>query len=183
MISKPRTSKIFQAWVFATIAVLFTGSAFAQDIDYSRFRKATFAALGARFAEGVSKDKGHVPKVGDRIFDPALSGRVVQANYTGQMRPMSDDEMNFVRDGFKSMQQEPMAALYQQSMLFQAGKDYWLPVPSAVAPYFANELKAGETIDLYVLQSGGLLQNDGWDWLFLVVDFKKPQDSPARGNP
>ncbi len=176
--------KLFRAWGFATTAALLAGSAFAQGIDYSRFQPSTLEALGANLAAGVAKDERHVPKVGDRIFDAALSGWVVEVRYAGAIRPMSDDETAFVRDGFKSVQQEPLAALYEQSMLFQVnGKDRWLPVQSAVIPYFAKELKVGEKIDLYVLQSGGLLQKDGWEWLFLVMDFKKLQDSPAKGNP
>jgi hypothetical protein len=158
------------------IAALFAGSAFAQGIDYSRFQRATLDALGANLAAGVAKDKSHVPRVGDRAFDGSLSGWVVEVAYGGALRPMSAEEVAFVRDGFKSIRQESLADLYDQSMLFRVdGKDHWLPVPSAVIPYFSKELKVGDKIDLYVLQSGGLLRKDGWDWLFLVMDFKKPQ--------
>ena len=161
------------------------GSAFAQGIDHSRFQRSTLDALGANLAAGVAAGERRAPaKVGDKISDPALSSWVVEASYTGALRPMSDDETTFVRDGFKTIQQEPLAALYAQSMLFRVnGKDYWLPVPSDVIPYFAKETKAGEKIDLYVLQSGGLLQKNGWEWLFMVVDFQKPQASPASGKP
>lgn len=176
--------RMLHAWVGAVTAALLAGSAFAQGIDYSRFQRSTLDALGADLTAGVAKDKGHIPEVGDRVFDAALSGRVVQASYAGAIRPMSGEEMTFVRDGFRSVQQEPLAALYAQSMLFQVdGKDYWLPVQADVIPYFAKELKPGEKIDLYVLQSGGLLQKNGWDWLFLVMDFKKVQGGAAGRNP
>ncbi len=167
--------RMFQAWGVGVTAALLAGSALAQGIDYSRFQRSTLDALGANLAAGVAKDKGHTPQVGDRAFDAALSGWVIEVSYAGAQRPMSGEETAFVRDGFRSVQQEPLAALYEQSMLFQVNKkDYWLPVPSAVLPYFTKELKPGEKIDLYVLQSGGVLQKDGWEWLFLVMDFKKP---------
>ena len=86
-------------------------------------------------------------KVGDSIADPALSSWVVEVSYAGAVRPLGDDEKTFVRSSFKAVQQEALAALYEQSMLFRVdGKDYWLPVQSDAIPYFTKELKAGETV-------------------------------------
>jgi hypothetical protein len=167
---------MIRAWIVGVAAALLAGSAFAQAIDYGRLQHSTLEALVANLDAGVAKDKGHIPKVGDRIFDGALSGWVVEAGYTSAVSPMSDDEKAFLRDGFKSIQQEPLAALYDKSMLFHVGgKDYWLPVQSDVIPYFAKELKVGDKVDLYILQTGGLLRKTGWEWVFMVVDFQKPK--------
>lgn len=163
------------AWAAAMAAALLACSAFAQGVDYSRVQHSTLAALSADLDAHVVKDLA-AGRSGDRAFDAALTPRVVEVSYGGAVRPMSNDETTFVRDGFKSIRQEPLGALYEQSALFRAdGKDYWLPVQSALIPYLAKELKAGDKVDLYVLQSGGLLQKSGWEWLFLVVDFQKPQ--------
>ena len=167
---------MLQACMVGVAAATLASSAFAQAIDYSRLQHSTLEGLVANLNAGVAKDKGHNPKVGDRIFDGALSGWVVEAGYTGAVSPMSDDEKAFLRDGFRSVQQEPLAALYDKSMLFHVGgKDYWLPVQSEVIPFFAKELKVGDKVDLYVLQTGGMLQKSGWEWVFMVVDFQKPK--------
>ena len=176
---------VLRAWVGAAAAALLTGSAFAQDIDYSHFQRSTLNALNANLAASVEKKDREIPhKVGDNFFDAGLAPWVVEATYAGAARRMNDDEKAVVHTSFKAFEQEPLAALYEQSTLFRVnGKDYWLPVQSAVLPYFAKELKAGDKIDLYLLQSGGVLQKNGWEWLFLVVDFKKTQGNAAGGNP
>jgi hypothetical protein len=165
-------------------AALMAGPAFAQGVDYSRFQRSTLDALNADLAAVVAGGESRAPaKIGDTISG-APSSWVVEASYAGAVRAMSDDEKAFVRNSFRAVQQEPLAALYGQSMLFRVDrKDYWLPVRSDAIPYFTKELKAGDKVDLYVLQSGGLLQKDGWDWLFLVVDFQKTQAGPAKPNP
>ena len=177
--------RMFQAWGVGVTAALLAGSAFAQGIDYSRFQRSTLDDLSTHLAAVVAAGERQAQaKLGDSISGSTLSDWVVEVNYAGATRPMSDAEKAFVHSSFKAMQQDPLADLYEQSMLFRVeGKDYWLPVASAAIPYFAQELKSGDKIDLYVLQSGGLLQKNGWDWLFLIVDFKKTQDSSTGGKP
>jgi hypothetical protein len=174
-----------QAWAVAATVCFIAGSASAQGVDHHRFQRATLTGLSASLDRGAAEDEQRIHfKIGDKMFDTALSAQVVEAAYAGKVRPMDAEESAFVHDIFKSVHQEQMTALYERSMLFQVGgKDYWLPVQSAVIPYFAKELKVGETIDLYVLQSGGVKRANGWEWLFLVEDFQKPEDSPARGSP
>ena len=178
--SRPRhhrnvPAKKAPAWIAAIAAALMAGSAFAQGIDYGRVQHSTLEALSADLASHVVKDLA-AGKSGDRAFDPRLSPWVVEVSYAGSLRPMDADEATFIHDGFKSIQQGALGDLYAQSMLFRAdGKDYRLPVQSALIPYFTQELKPGDKVDLVVLQAGGLLQKAGWEWLFLVVDFQKPQ--------
>jgi hypothetical protein len=169
-------------WIVLAATALLTNTAFAQGVNHTRFQRSTLEALSANLAAGAADD-GLPHKTGDKIFDTALTPRVVEVTYGGRIRPMDNDETTFVHNSFKAVQLEQMAALYERSVLFRAdGEDYWLPVQSAVIPYFAKEVKAGEKIDLYVLQSGGLLRTGGWEWLFLVEDFQQPEDSPAREN-
>ena len=174
-----------RACAIATVAALFAASAFAQGIDYSRIKRSTLEAISADVAASVAADQRQAPpKIGDKIYDRALSSWVVEVSYDGAIRPMNADETIVVHNSFKAVSQETLAAAYEQSMLFRVkGKDYWLPVASAMIPYFAKELRPGEKIDLYVLLSGGLLQESGWEWLFVVVDFQKPQDNAAREKP
>jgi len=176
--------RFIRAWVGAAAAAFLAGSAFAQGIDHSRFHRSTLDALSANLATAAAADKRAVPlKVGDKI-DASLSPWVFEASYAGATRPIGGEDAAALRGSLKAAHQEPLAALYEQSMLFRVnGKDLWLPVEAAQVPYFAKELKAGDNVDLYVLLSGGVLEKAGWNWQFLVVDFLKRVDSPAGGKP
>jgi hypothetical protein len=158
----------------------------AQGIDHDRFQPSTLAALVKNLGKSGAEFDAQFPerKPQDFIFDTELSHWAVPVIYTGRERPMDPIELDYVRGIHKSIHQEQMGALYEKALLFRAdGRDYWLPVQTPVIPYFSKELKIGQEIDLYLVQPGGVRRANGWEWLFLVEDFQKPEDSPARGSP
>ncbi len=103
------------------------------------------------------------------------SRRKVQAVYTGQSRPLEKAEADYIQAYANHMKKPRYAKAYERDYLFRAdGKDYWLPVQAPVADFFAKELKSGDPVSLYLLQSGGMRASGSWQWVYLVEEFKGP---------
>jgi len=126
---------------------------------------------------------------GDLFFNPSTEtgGAKVRAVYTGQSRPLDQRKQAFIT-AFAStnLGNERYAALYEREYRFTAGgQDWWLPVQSQVAGYFAKELKAGQPVNLYIRNAGAFRLSDSWDWVFLVEEFDTPSGdkTPLEGKP
>ncbi|MEI9891015.1 MAG: hypothetical protein WDN45_11005 [Caulobacteraceae bacterium] len=163
-------------WIAAALVGLTASGACAQGFDHSRFQRSTLAALSANLAASAAQQDAHRPhKFGDPLYDRQMPPWIVSATYTGAVRPLQPDELKFVRSSLDAVGLTWVKSLYAQALLFRSdGRNFWLPVQSPLIPYFKKELKAGETIDLYVVQPGGTRRTSGWEWLFFVEDFQKP---------
>ncbi|HEY4031775.1 MAG TPA: hypothetical protein VGM25_15635 [Caulobacteraceae bacterium] len=122
----------------------------------------------------------HQPeRPGDLFFNPSTEtgGAKARAVYTGQSRPLDQRKQAFINAfASTSIGNERYATLYEREYRFTAGgQDWWLPVQSQVAGYFAKELKAGQSVSLYIRNAGGFRQSDSWDWVFLVEEFDTPE--------
>ena len=68
------------------------------------------------------------------------------------------------------------AKAFTRAYLFKAdGQDHWLPVQNGVSEFFPKELKDGDAVTLYLLESGGTKKGSRWTWTYLVEDFKQPK--------
>jgi hypothetical protein len=140
------------------------------------------------FAQMITLDEQlireqHKPdRPGDLFFNPGENGGArVHAVYTGQSRPLDQRHQAFIiAFASTSVGNDQYATLYQREYRFTAnGKDWWLPAQSQVAAYFAKELKAGQTVTLYVRNAGGFRLSDSWDWVFLIEEFDSPGGDKA----
>ena len=129
---------------------------------------------------------------GDLFFNPSseTGGAKTRAIYTGQSRPLDQRKQAFITAfASTSIGNDRYATLYEREYRFTAGgQDWWLPVQSQVAGYFAKELKAGQSVSLYIRNAGGFRLSDSWDWVFLVEEFDSPQGAapsapPEKGQP
>lgn len=166
-----RRSALFGA-IFA-LAGTFASAAYG--FDYESFKPNTLARAHAAFVALVKKDEAQVPfKTGDGIYDEGGQGWSVRARYLGRSRPLTEEELKFVRNWLKSVQKADAAVMFVNAYLFQdAGVDYWLPVEAPVAKFFPKELKVGQAIDLYMIEVGGIRSKRRWLWLPFVEEFRK----------
>jgi hypothetical protein len=68
--------------------------------------------------------------------------------------------------------------LYATEFLFTEGSvAYWLPVQKQLIPYFEQELKKGDKVNLYVVWVGGRKESGTIEHVFSVNDFEKPGNS------
>ena len=172
--------------LFASLCLLLSsaGAALAQGFPLLSF--AQMIALDERLIQEQRRPE----RPGDLFFNPGENGGGrVTAVYTGQSRPLDLRRQAFIT-AFASTNNgnEQYASLYLREYRFTAaGRDWWLPVQSQVAGFFPKELKAGETVTLYVRNAGGFRLSDSWDWVFLVEEFDTPEGAaptpPDKGQP
>ena len=155
--------------------ILIAGAALAQG-----FPVLSFAQM-ITLDEQLIREQHKPEQPGDLFFNPGENGGArVHAVYTGQSRPLDQRHQAFIiAFASTSVGNDQYATLYQREYRFTAnGQDWWLPAQNQVATYFAKELKAGQTVTLYVRNAGGFRLSDSWDWVFLVEEF----DSPGGGG-
>jgi hypothetical protein len=69
---------------------------------------------------------------------------------------------------------EEIVGLFEDELSFKEGEvTYWLPIQSQVIPYFKEELKVGDKVELYLIWIGARRESEVTDWVFLVNEFQK----------
>ena len=121
-------------------------------------------------------------RAGSETVDARIRRIVVRLVYRGPHRPIDRATAKFIQDYEKTIQAaQSLSSRYEEEYLFgEDGKEYWLPVQKGVAAYFAKELKPGEKVDLYAVAAGGVLEDDGWKWIFTVEEFKSANDTSTQ---
>ncbi len=108
------------------------------------------------------------------LFTDSFPTRV-KVNYTGEKRAIPAKRKEFIDAWARSraLKQE-IVDLFQEELLFKEDStEYWLPVQKQVIPYFAEELKKGDTVELFLIVTGAKIESGVADWVFLVNEFKK----------
>jgi hypothetical protein len=158
-----------------SLALLGAGPALAQG-----YPPLSFAQM-IQIDEALIKAQRQPERPGDLFFNPSseTGGARTRAVYTGQSRPLDLRHAAFITAfASTSLGNDRYAALYEREYRFTAGgQDWWLPVQSQVASYFAKELKVGQPVWLYIRNAGGFRLSDSWDWVFLVEEFDTPEDA------
>ena len=173
-------------YILAAATALMAGPALAQGFPAQSFDQMIASDL-------ATIQQQHRPvRAGDLFFNPGLDNNArSRATFTGQWRPLDGRKQAFIV-AFASTSEgnSSYAGLYQREYLFRAdGKDFWLPVQTQVAGYFAKELAAGAPVTLYLRNAGGYRLAKDWDWVFLVEEFAgpkgaaKPEAAPTPGAP
>jgi hypothetical protein len=101
----------------------------------------------------------------------------VRVTYTGSARPLPQAKKEVLRQwarlyaGFPEGYTEP----YETELLFnENGAEYWLAVRNKSLPQFKQELKQGDTVDLYLIRVGAAKVSDEWELMLLIESFQKP---------
>ena len=167
----------------ALAAVLFSAGPRARAQGYPIL---TFAQM-VQIDLALIRQQRQPERPGDLFFNPSTEtgGAKARAIYTGQSRPLDQRKQAFIT-AFASTNigNSGYAALYEREYRFTAGgQDWWLPVQSQVAGYFGKELKAGQTVSLYIRNAGGFRLSDSWDWMFLVEEFDTPEGATPAPPP
>lgn len=139
-----------------------------QDLFFS---STTFAQMDADLAKATQGSAGPT------YFNTAPESRKrLVVNFTSQSRPLDAAELDYIQKYATRMGKPNYAKAFTRAFLFKAdGQDHWLPVQNGLTEFFTKEVKDGDSITLYLLESGGAKKGAGWAWSYLVEDFKAPK--------
>jgi hypothetical protein len=167
--------------ILAMVSVIVSFGALAQDFPYKSFERSTLGGITAQWDMDTHDSLEGKRRAGSEIFIAKIQRVVVRATYRGPHRPIARATVKFLQDYGKAVQAEQsFAGRYEEECLFgENDKEYWLPVQKSVAAYFDKELKPGELVDLYAVGAGGVLQDDGWKWVFPVEEFNSSIQTQA----
>jgi hypothetical protein len=101
----------------------------------------------------------------------------VRATYAGRSRPMPQNKQKVLHRWAQLYAGAPAhyTVPYRSELLFKAdGVKYWLAVRKDSLPKFKRDIKAGNTVDLFLIRLGGYLEAEKWEALLLVESFEKP---------
>ena len=164
--------------LIALLLLMSSSQARAQDFPWADFERRTLQELvKINLAEDADDLKRH-PDKGQFVFRGKIMPSVVRVTYTGESRGISVVRKKFIELWAGTYSQTPnYADLFASEFLFkESAQEYWLPVQQQVAKFFAQELKKGDAVDLYLIRPGGLREKDKLDWVFFVEEFQKPKE-------
>jgi hypothetical protein len=149
----------------------------AQGFPWNDFERRTLQELVKTNEREEDENIKRFPDQNQFVFRDTILPSVANLTYTSESRPLSAERKKFIETWARSYYRNTgYANLYATEFLFKEGtEDYWLPVQKGVAKDFAEELKKGDLVDLYLITPGGLRVNKGKTvWLFLVEQFQQP---------
>ena len=159
--------------VFAAVALLSPHSTALAQENWDNYRPRTLKQLLEQLAKVASEREVSKARI-DLLFTGSFPSRVT-VTYTGEKRAIPAKRKEFIGYWAKSrgLRQE-LVDLFEDELLFKEDStEYWLPVQKQVIPFFAEELKKGDTVELYLIITGARTEDGVTDWVFLVNEFKK----------
>lgn len=157
----------------------------AQNFPWDDFKPRT---LNYIIKENILIQKGSMKEVKSKhqiIIDADPLPSVIRLTYTGKTRPISKERKNYLKLWIDSFDKDKVFNdLYDVEILVTEGStQYWLLVQKQLLPAFKKEIGVGEPVDLYLIRMGGFLTDGGWDWMFIVEEFRKPDSDSTPAFP
>jgi hypothetical protein len=138
------------------------------------YQPRTLKDIAARESEEQRREADHEKVIVNGDIRPSL----VRATYAGRARPLPQNKKDVLHRWAQLYAGAPehYTGPYQSELLFKAnGIKYWLAVRKDSVAQFGKEIKAGETVDLFLIRLGSALDGDTWEALLLVERFQKPK--------
>jgi hypothetical protein len=153
------------SWVLLMLA---PALAQAQD-GWDKYQSRTLGQIIKQHSAAVD-DKARI----HLLFTADVFPSRVKVTYTGELRSISSVRKEFIANWAKTRKVgEELVDLFQEELLFREGTtEYWLPVQKQVVPYFKQELKIGDQVELYLIWIGARREFGVADWIFLVNEFE-----------
>ena len=144
---------------------------YAMSADWSRYKPRTFQTIIKALP---IQDKNESSGVSFGFEDEFPS--IVKVVFLGKTRKIPASRRSAMEMAVKVMSLNPeLLNMFQSELLFTEGKTtYWLPVQEQSVPYYFEELKVGDLVDLYLIILATRKNVDGKiDHIFLVNEFQR----------
>lgn len=160
------TSKRGAAPIVCLALVALPAAATAQTFDPSRYQPSTLEAI-----------VGQYPGRPGIVVNPDLPFRV-KATYTGRFRGLAQDTRRLIEAWSAAMAGPDVAGAFRRELDVEGrGQRYWLAVQEVLVPLMEGELRAGESIELFVIYIG---QIDGHHVLLINAFDHDHRNDPRR---
>ncbi|MGI8837351.1 MAG: hypothetical protein ACR2H4_12055 [Pyrinomonadaceae bacterium] len=152
---------------------------YGQDSLGPRPKKArTPADYQPRTMKDIAARESPLRNPGDEkiIVNGDLRPSRVRVVYEGRSRTLPENKQKVLHRWAQFYAGAPThyTVPYQSELLFKAeGVKYWLAVRKDSLARFKSEIKAGNTIDLFLIRLGGYLEANTWEVVLLVESFQK----------
>jgi hypothetical protein len=172
--------KKFRHWLILPVLVLtFCGVAFAQtEKSFDKYKPRTLAEIpliNREATDEILRKAKLEEQQGFISYDLLYSRAKVQ--FTGQQRAVSQSHQELIKTWSKLQKiGKKITSLYENEFLFKEGdREYWIPVQKKVEEDMLKEIKANDTITLFVVHVGGKKEPmaKDFEWLFLSTAFEK----------
>ena len=100
----------------------------------------------------------------------------IKVHYDGETRPLVEDKKNLIIQWVNRLPGIPdlYTVAYQNETLFtDDGESHWLVVKKEFLPLFEQELKKGDTVELFLIKMGNIRIADKLEPVLLVEKFVK----------
>lgn len=101
----------------------------------------------------------------------------VRVVYEATSRPLSQNKNDLIAAWARRFAGAPETYTrpYENEVTFsEDGEQYWLAIRKEFAARFGQQLKKGDTVDLFVIKLGSVRTVDQWEPVLLVEKFAKP---------
>ena len=159
-----------QLFVVVTLATAGTAATLTQGFPWEIFKPRTLPEVITITTKALKPDASIF------LAQTELESKV-PVTYTGESRPIPKDRARFISTWFATLRssQKQLADLYEREYLYKDGADeYWIATSTPITKYFAQELKPGDQMDLYLITIGAFRAKDKVDCVLLVEEFQKP---------
>jgi hypothetical protein len=158
-------------FAFALIATLGTIAAAQEQDQRGKYRPRTLGQIVKQHSQRVTDIKAGTYSLFTADGFPSR----VAVTYTGQSRKIAPKRKEFIAEWEKTLTSgQKITELFEDEFLFvEDSVEYWLPVQKRLIPYFKQELKKGERIELLLMWIGAKKESEKVDWVFLVNEFEK----------
>ena len=113
----------------------------------------------------------------NRLIQSDIVPSRIRVVYEATSRPLSQNKKDLIGDWARRFAGAPETYTrpYENEVTFsEDGEQYWLAIRKEFVTRFEQELKKGETVDLFVIKLGSVRTADQWEPVLLVEKFAKP---------
>ncbi len=100
-----------------------------------------------------------------------------QVRFTGERRALTPLHGRIL-ETYGRMNHQPLENLYHSELRFdEHGRRYWLPVQDNMVQSIESEVKAGDSLMVFVVLIGGDVRPDTTDWVVAMTEFQSRDTS------
>lgn len=163
-----------------TLLLLCVSFANAQDDILQSYVPGTIPGVISKFIATTKSNADYVSVTESYLIKTRVT-------YNGFVKRLSAKKSMFLAKWLKDNKYPAAMLPTNEVEITEDGRTYWLVMQDIVAPHFAEEIKPGSLVDLYLVLLGSVKEDGERSFVILINEFKRPNDErpsgPRTGKP